>query len=272
MRLPRGRAWGSHLRALHLSQVVSPCWALAAVSSLTAAFLGRVPRPDDRAVILGLGYAIFLGAVAVTVLGGRARKTVEWAEWLLMAWTLLFLAVLAYLLVPRNVWRAVATGFVVPSLPVDRDVRNWVLLAAFAAYSGPGTINAALTQWLRDKGLAWWHGEGQAVGLGNRSSASHATRDLRAHRANLDKWRQWWRYLGMDFHICGRSAVCFHGPCPSSSPHTSRSREGVVGFGAPTWLPGHRRRSGLVLWTLALLTGVAVLAPPRWNCRGLREA
>ena len=91
------RVWGPVYALLHLAQVGWPGWALAAASALTAAFLGRMPRPEDRAVIVGLGYAIFLGAVAVTLLGGRARKTVEWAEWLLMAWTLGFLAVLAYL-------------------------------------------------------------------------------------------------------------------------------------------------------------------------------
>jgi len=265
MRLTPGpRVWGPVYALLHLGQVGWPGWALAAASALTAAFLGRVPRPDDRAVILGLGYAIFLGAVAVTVLGGRARKTVEWAEWLLMAWTLLFLSVLAYVLVPWSVWRAAGTGFVVPSLPVDRDVRNWVLLAAFAAYSGAGgTINAALTQWLRDKGFGMGGTiEGQTVELGGeivrfaRDGKTFAVTD-----ANLDKWRQWWRYLRVDFWYLWTAGCLVSMALPALlAAHFAGAGASWSGFGAPTWLAqAIGWRSGLVLWTLALLTGFAIL-------------
>ena len=265
MRLAPGpRVWGPVYALLHLAQVGWPGWALAAASALTAAFLGRVPRPNDRAVILGLGYAIFLGAVAVTVLGGRARKTVEWAEWLLMAWTLLFLATLAYLLVPWSVWRAVATGFVVPSLPVDRDVRNWVLLTAFAAYSGAGgTINAALTQWLRDKGFGMGGTvEGQAVELGGEIVRfARDGKTFAPTEANLDKWRQWWRYLRMDFWYLWTVGCLVSMALPVLlAAHFAVAGEAWSGFGAPTWLAqAIGWRSGLVLWTLALLTGVAVL-------------
>src|SRR5262249_26624755 len=155
MRLrPGPRLWGPVYALLHLGQVGWPGWALPAAPALTAAFLGRVPRPDDQPVIIWLGYAIFLGAVAVVILGARARKTVEWAEWLVMAWTLLFLAALAYIFVPASIWRAGGSGFVVPGLPLHRDVRNWVLLPALPAYSGAGgTIHAAVTHLLRDQGL-----------------------------------------------------------------------------------------------------------------------
>jgi Mn2+/Fe2+ NRAMP family transporter len=265
MRLAPGpRVWGPVYALLHLGQVGWPGWALAAASALTAAFLGRLPRAEDRAVILGLGYAIFLGAVAVTVLGGRARRTVEWAEWLLMAWTLVFLAALAYFLVPWSIWRAVAAGFVSPALPADPDVSNWVLLAAFAAYSGAGgTINATLTQWLRDKGFGMGGTvEGRPVVLGGevlrfaRDGVTFAPTE-----ANLDKWRQWWRYLRVDFWYLWTAGCLVAMALPALlAAHFAGAGEMWSGFGAPTWLAqAIGWRSGLVLWTVALLTGFAIL-------------
>ncbi|HTY77149.1 MAG TPA: Nramp family divalent metal transporter [Candidatus Bathyarchaeia archaeon] len=265
MRLPPGpRIWGPAYALLHLGQVGWPGWALAAASALTAAFLGRQPRPDDQSVILGLGYAIFLGAVAVTVLGARARRTVEWIEWLLMSWTLLFLAALAYVFVPWGVWRAVGTGFVSPTLPADPDVRNWVLLAAFAAYSGAGgTINAALTQWLRDKGFGMGGTiEGRTVVLGGE--VLRLARDGKTFEptsANLEKWRQWWRYLRTDFWFLWTAGCLVSMALPALlAAQFAGSGEAWSGFGAPTWLAqAIGWRSGLVLWTLTLLTGFAIL-------------
>jgi hypothetical protein len=265
MRLTPGpRVWGPLYAFLHLAQVGWPGWALAAASALTAAFLGRAPRPGDRAVILGLGYAVFLGAVAVTVLGARARRTIEWAEWLLMGWTLAFLSALACSFVPGSMWRAVGIGFVLPTLPVDRDVRSWVLLAAFAAYSGGGgTINAALTQWLRDKGFGMGGTlEGQMVTLGDE--VVRFSRDGKVFaptEANLDKWRQWWQYLRMDFWYLW-SAGCLVSMALPTLLAAQFTSPGEIwsGFDAPTWLAqAVGWRSGLVLWTLALLTGFGIL-------------
>jgi hypothetical protein len=265
MRLrPGPRVWGPVYALLHLGQVGWPGWALAAASALTAAFLGRVPRPEDRPVMVGLGYAIFFGAVAVTVLGARARKTVEWAEWLLMAWTLAFLAALAYFFVPANIWRAVGTGFVVPALPVDRDVRNWVLLAALAAYAGAGgTINAALTQWLRDKGFGMGGTiEVQPVLLGGeRIPFARDGKTFMTTEANLDKWQQWWRYLRTDFWYLWTVGCLVSMALPAAlAAHFAGPGEIWSGFAAPTWLAqAVGWRSGLALWTLALLTGFAIL-------------
>jgi len=223
-----------------------------------------MPRLDDRPVIIWLGYAIFFGAVALVVLGARARKTVEWAEWIVMAWTLLFLAVLAYVFVPASVWRAVGSGFVIPALPPDRDVRNWVLLAAFAAYSGAGgTINAALTQWLRDKGFGMGGTvQSQSVMLGGeRIAFARDGKTFPPTEANLDKWRQWWRYLRTDFWFLWPLGCLVSMALPAVlAAHFAGTGEIWSGFASPTWLAqAVGWRSGLVLWTLALLTGFAVL-------------
>jgi hypothetical protein len=263
---PGPRVWGPVYALLHLAQVGWPGWALAAASALTAAFLGRMPRAEDRAVIVGLGYAIFLGAVAVTLLGARARRTVEWAEWLVMAWTLGFLAVLGLLLVPWSVWQAVAVGFVWPALPAERDVSfDWVLLAAFAAYSGGGgTINAALTHWLRDKGFGMAGTiESRPVVVGGESV--RFARDgmtFAPTEANLGKWRQWWRYLRTDFWYLWTAGCLIGMALPALlAAHFATRGEIWTGVGAPAGLAqAVGWRYEFVVWTLVLLTGFAILA------------
>jgi hypothetical protein len=263
---PGPRVWGPVYALLHLAQVGWPGWALAAATALTAAFLGRMPRLEDRAVVIGLGYAIFLGAVAVTLLGERARRTLEWAEWTAMAWTLGFLAILALLFVPRNIWRAVALGFVTPTVPGDSELGvDWVLLAAFAAYSGGGgTINATLTHWLRDKGF------GMAGTLESRPMvvggvSVRFARDgmtFAPTEANLGKWRQWWRYLRTDFWYLWTAGclACMAFPALLAA-HFAGPGAIWTGLTAPTWLAqGMGWRYGFVFWALVLLTGFTILA------------
>ncbi|MBI1727696.1 MAG: Nramp family divalent metal transporter [Candidatus Rokubacteria bacterium] len=263
---PGPRVWGPVYALLHLGQVGWPGWALAAASTLAAAFLGRMPRAEDGAVVVGLGYAIFLGAVAVTLLGTRARRTVEWAEWLVMAWTLGFLAALGLLLVPWSVWQAVAVGFVWPSLPAERDVSfDWVLLAAFAAYAGGGgTINAALTHWLRDKGFGMAGTiESRPVVVGGESVRfAREGMAFAPTEANLGKWRQWWRYLRTDFWYLW-TAGCLAGMALPAllAAHFATRGEIWTGLTAPAWLAqAVGWRYGFVVWTLVLLTGFAILA------------
>ena len=263
---PGPRLWGPAYALLHLAQVGWPGWALAAASALTAAFLGRMPRGEDQAAVLGLGYAIFLGAVAVTLLGAKARRTIEIAEWIVMAWTLGFLALLALLLVPGSVWLAVAQGFVSPVLPAESEFGvDWVLLTAFAAYSGAGgTINATLTYWLRDKGFGMAGTvEGRPVIVGPETLRfSRDGTTFEPTDANLVKWRLWWRYLRTDCWYLWTAGCLASMALPTLlAAHLVAPGAIWTGSTAPTWLAqAIGWRYGVLLWTLVLLTGFAILA------------
>jgi len=161
---------------------------------------------------------------------------------------------------------AVAVGFVWPSLPAEPDVSfDWVLLVAFAAYSGGGgTINAALTHWLRDKGVGMAGTiESRPVVVGGESV--RFARDgmtFAPTEANLGKWRQWWRYLRTDFWYLW-TAGCLTGMALPAllAAHFATRGEIWTGVGAPAWLAqAVGWRYGYVVWTLVLLTGFAILA------------
>ena len=206
---PGPRFWALGYSFLHLAQVGWPGWALAGGSALAALLLGRVPRADDRAVVIGLGYLLFLAAIGLVLLGRRAQRALEITEWIMMAWMLLLLVAVAVYFVPGPAWAALAWSFAgrplweptwipasVPARPID-----WALIAAFAAYSGAGgTVNAMLTYWLRDKGFGMAGTVGaQPTPVGDR--AILLPRDgaiFPPSAANLAKWREWWRYLRAD--------------------------------------------------------------------------
>ncbi|HET7875164.1 MAG TPA: Nramp family divalent metal transporter, partial [Methylomirabilota bacterium] len=265
---PGMRFWAWTYSALHLAQTGWPGWALAGGSALAALLLGRVPRDEDRVVVLGLGYVLFLSAVGILLLGEAVHRLVERAEWLIMAWMVLFLLAVGVFLVPSLVWKQIASGFVAPLadgrwLPVDvrwRDV-DWALVAAFAAYSGAGgTINATLTHWMRDKGfgMAGTVGVtptvigGQKVPLAREGAVFPPTAE------NLAKWKQWWRYVRADFWYLGIAGCLIGMALPAVlTLHFLTPGSEMGGPGAAAVLPrAMGDRAGLALWLLGLLTGL----------------
>ncbi len=205
---PGSRFWAWTYTLLHLAQTGWPGWALAGGSALAALLLGRSPRGEDRLAVLGLGYLIFLGAVSMVLLAHRIQRALEIAEWIMMCWMLVFLGTLAVLFVPTEVWIRVAIGFGGPLagdgwLPPNTrwSDLDWVLLVAFAAYSGAGgTINATLTHWVRDKGfgMAGTIGAVPAVVAGQRILLAREGTIFPPTEDNLAKWREWWRFLRAD--------------------------------------------------------------------------
>ena len=266
MRTPPGaRFWGWSYSLLHLVQVAWPGWALAAGSALAALCLGRMPRADDHPVVLALGHLVFLGSIGIVLLSERVQRRVERAELIMMGWTVAFLLTVALMLVPWPTWTRIAGGFVSPLLgaaafPADAD---WLLLAAFAAYSGAGgIINATLTHWLRDKGF------GMAGALGSVPVVIGRQRILLAREgaifeptaANLAKWREWWRYLRAD--LCWLwMAGCLVGmglPALLALEFLPRSAP-MRGDAAGAVLAGALGKQHAVLWVPALVTAFWIL-------------
>ena len=266
---PGPRTWAVTYSLLHLAQVGWAGWALAGGSTLAAVLLGRPPRAEDRAVVVGLAYVVFLTAVAVVLLGRRIQRGFEIAEWIMLAWMLLLLGGLGALFVPRAVWTTLAWSFAGrpiweptwPPAPAVQGGLDWPLVAGFAAYSGAGgTVNAMLTYWLRDKGF----GMAGPVGVQPTPVGSQTVLLPREgaifplSEANLAKWREWWRYPRADFSYLW-TAVCLVGmalPVLLALEALPRGAE-VGGPGsAVVFARGLARRYGTLLWLPALLTAL----------------
>lgn len=266
---PGPRFWAASYSLLHLAQVGWPGWALAGGAAAAALLLGRVPRPEDHATVVGLGYLLFLGAVGLVLLGRRAQRMLEITEWIMMAWMLLFLLGLGVLFVPRPLWTQLAWSFTGRSLwepgwlptPALAGPLDWALVAGFAAYSGAGgTVNAMLTYWLRDKGFGMAGTVGvQPTPVGGqtillpRDGAIFPPSD-----ANLAKWREWWRYLRADLSYLW-TAGCLIGmglPVLLALDVIPRGTD-MSGVGAAVVLARElAHRHGTVLWLPALITAL----------------
>ena len=270
MRQRPGPVWWAGIYALlHLAQVGWPGWALAGGATLAALLLGRVPRAEDAATVVALGYVLFLGAVAVVLLGRRVQRALEITEWIMMASMLLLLAGLGLLFVPGTGWTMLGWSFVgrplwEPSwlpVPVADRALDWALVAGFAAYSGAGgTVNAMLTYWLRDKGF------GMAGTVGAQPTRVGGQIILLAregvifppNETNLGKWREWWRYLRADLSYLW-TAACLIGmglPVLLALDAVPRGTDMSGVGGAAVFARELARRYGAMLWVPALLTAL----------------
>ena len=195
---PGATFWGWTYGILSFCQYGWPGWALASATATAALLLGRIPGADDAGLVVALGYATFGLCFLLVTIGKRVERTLEIAMWVMVAGVMLYLLLVDVFTVSAENWRAVVTGFgSVGRLPEGGD---WLLLGAFAAYSGSGGVgNAYTTNWMRDKG----YGMGATVGF--IPSAFATAQPLAAggnvfavNPGSLARWREWWRYVHVD--------------------------------------------------------------------------
>jgi hypothetical protein len=199
MRTKPGPAfWAWTYGILSFCQYGWPGWALASATASAALLLGRMPDASDAGTVIIIGYVTFGLCFAITTLGKRVERTMEYAMWVMVAWIILYLLLVDVFTVSADNWMRVLAGFgSVGQLPEGGD---WVLLGAFAAYSGSGGIgNAYTTNWMRDKG----YGMGATVGyipsvMGSAQPLPPHGNVFEINPESLDRWRQWWRYVHLD--------------------------------------------------------------------------
>jgi hypothetical protein len=215
MRLKPGPTfWGWFWVIMFFLQVGWPGWAGTAAGSLaTLALGGRLPGPEDARLVAVFGILTFVLAAGLLLVGRRIERTLELANYFMIAWILIFLVLADVFLVPISRWGEALLGFVGFSptrgfmlLPPGAD---FLLLGGFAAYTGAGgCINASLTNWARDKGWAMGGVIGYIPSLvgGQRVTLSHTGKAFQVNQATLRRWRGWWRFAGADQYglwLCG---------------------------------------------------------------------
>ncbi len=200
MRLAPGGWFGGRLYSIvGFLERGLPGWAFASATALSAFFLGRIPGDVDRSFVLTVGYVTFLLCVVLVSFGRRIERTLEWANWIMMAVVLGGLFIMDLILVPASVWGEGLAGFFrFGYVPRGVDVLLLGALVGYSAYGGFG--NNAITNWYRDKGYAM----GQKVGYisavvgGAKVRVSPAGKAADPTPDNLDSWRTWFRILHAD--------------------------------------------------------------------------
>jgi len=256
--------WGWTYGVMSFCQYGWPGWALASATASAALLLGRIPEASDSGTVIALGYATFLLCFLITTIGKRVERTLECAMWVMVAGIILYLLAVDVFTVSAANWRSVAFGF--GSLGRLPEGGDWLLLGAFAAYSGSGGIgNAYTTNWMRDKG----YGMGATVGFIPSVNASrHEAASLAPHgnvfivnQRSLEAWRQWWQYIHIDqWAIFGLGSIAGMALAALFTvqyvpPGTVASEWGVANLQATGIAAVH----GPVFWYLTVVCGLWIL-------------
>ncbi|MFQ6082872.1 MAG: Nramp family divalent metal transporter [Candidatus Aminicenantia bacterium] len=199
---PGPKFWGWFYPILGVLQVGWPAWALASASVLFAGIHKRLPVkeiPADTNMVVILGYVTFFLAITIVMVGGKIERTLEVFSWFVVSLIATFLIVVNIWLVPAKTWLSTFTGFFrFATIPKGAD---WILLGAFAAYSGAGGLgNCWLTNWIRDKGF----GMSKTIGFiptaiaGKKINIPQVGNIFTTNYENMSKWRKWWKYVLVD--------------------------------------------------------------------------
>jgi hypothetical protein len=166
----------------------------------------RLPGPDDAAAVHACGVALFVVCAAVLCVGKRIERTLELANWVLVAAILATFLLLALWLVPPITWAAGLAGLVGFDL-VHRDFdlmpsgADFFLIGALVAYSGAGGMtNLALGNWARDRGYGMGGRAGFIPGAigGARATIAVSGFVVGDDEESRQRWRGWWRIVRAD--------------------------------------------------------------------------
>jgi hypothetical protein len=263
MRLKPGKAfWGWLFTIAGFLERGLPGWCLATATALAAVQLGVIPGAGDKATVIHWGYVVFISCSVIILLGKKIERTLEWANWIMMAVVIGGLFILDLYIVPANVWFDGLKGFVSFGFkPQGLDVLALGALVGYSAYGGFG--NCAITNWYRDKG----YGMGGNVGyipaaIGGKVVHVSAHGKLPPNtEKNLFSWKGWWRILNFD------QWVVFYGGAMIGMFLPAILYVAMIPAGTtlPAWGIAASSASGLVAhmgkfgWFLALFFGFWIL-------------
>jgi hypothetical protein len=267
--------WACFYLFLALCQVGWPAWAANSATTIFAMSHGRLPTAEDGGLMVVLRIAPFLATIGIVAVGGKIERMLEWVNWFMVIFIVVFLLVVDILFVPAEMWwKAVVGHFQFGSIPLGPDgTRDWVLLGALAGFAGNGGIgNIFMTNWIRDKG----YGMASIVGfipsaVGGKSVKVSPTGSVfETTPENVSRWKGWWKYVHVDQTVVWAGG-CFLGMylnvllagalVPKTDPIEGSSAGAIqakyVQQAAVQTLSSET--AGKILWFTTLLTGFWVL-------------
>jgi hypothetical protein len=253
---------------MYFLQVGWPGWASTGAGALNQLLVG-VGGQITASATAWLGILLFLICVVVLAVGQKVERTLELAQWFMIAWIIGFLLVADLFLVPLSKWPALIGGYfgfnaATGSFLFIPPGADFLLLGAFAAYSGAGgCINATISNWMRDKGF----GMGSVVGFipgavgGKLVKLSHTGIVFEPKGDNMRKWNIWWKYAGADqYGLWLIGAFLGMGLPGLMAFNFIKAGTDIRGLGVAAALANEVYKvGGIFLWALTLLCGVWIL-------------
>ncbi len=302
MRTAPGPAfWIGVTLIMSLSSLIPGLSTNAAVLIATL-WLDRPPTGNDSFLVNTIAY-LTLGAVVLPVLiGGKVYNTLQFVMTIKVFTVLGFCLLLGLFFVSIEGWTDVFSGFFkfgnMPTTDIEGNdtvtnafthfwssgtlpvlaLGNIAMLGAFAGYAGGGGLsNSAYSNFVRDKG---W-GMGSRVGaiasaVGGRSvSLSHVGKVFPIDAENLERWKDWWKYILAD-QLLVWVPGCFMGMALPALMSIQFSHNSVmygknITYSQPLIAAdGIRQTASLgswapILWVASLFVGLMVFLPSQMS-------
>ncbi len=251
---------------------VGPGWALASATAMAAMILRRMPAdgdPSDMHIVMACGFVAMLLVIFLLSVGKSVQRSIERFSWIGCAFIFSGLLFLVIWFVPMPTWATTAAGFFrFWKTPTNVD---YVLLAAFAAYSAAGGIfNTATSNWSRDKG----YGMGQVVGYipaligGEKVTVAATGTAFRPDASSLPRWKTWlWYVRAYQWTLFGLGALLGMYFCVLLAVGLIPAGTNLAGWS----IAAHQGEAvgqvmGPIGWFLVLGTGWWVLFTTQVNC------
>jgi hypothetical protein len=200
MRLaPSKTFWGVLFTIAGFLERAMPGWAIATATAIAAMQLARIPGAADRPTVVFWGYFVFIACGVLVSIGGKIERTLEIANWVMVAIILVSLIALDVLLAPASTWGQGLVGFVsFGVIPPGVDILLLGALVGYSAYGGFG--NNCITNWYRDKGYGMAAKIGYiATAVGGKSvHVSSSGSIARPTPENVEHFKGWWKLLNID--------------------------------------------------------------------------
>src|SRR5512142_3183931 len=136
MRLWPGKwFWSVVYSVVGFIERAAPGWALSCATAVAAMQLARIPGNDDRGTVVMFGYGIFLLCVILVSIGGKVERTLEIANWIMVAFIIVSLLLLDIFFAPAEVWAQGLLGFFQFGTIPNVAGQSLLLLTALVGYS-----------------------------------------------------------------------------------------------------------------------------------------
>ena len=203
---PHASFWAWFYAILYFLQMGWPGWAGAAAGAMFFLVAKRLPGPAEAGIVYAIGVGLFLLCGLILMVGRRIERTLEYLNWIMIAFILASLGLLAILFVPLSNWIAALAGFFAfdtktGSFQLIPTGADFFLIGAFAAYAGGGGVaNLTLSNWARDKG----YGMSSTVGFipaavgGKKVALAHSGSTFEPNPESMKRWARWWRIVRVD--------------------------------------------------------------------------
>jgi hypothetical protein len=144
-----------------------------------------------------------LGLIAIGIslsVAPVVYRAVERIQWVVVAWVVTFALTGVFVATDVETWASVATDF---SLRLHPDLSPTMILGLLVFAGAGGTLNLALSNWVRDKGMGMGAGFQpiESPLVSRLTDAVPLGPPFRASEENLRRWRGWWKVANREHLI-----------------------------------------------------------------------